>query len=276
MGKKINVTGWKMWEHGVPDSRLTVIKEHGKNKYGEYLWECECNCGSGIIVVCRAQDLKSGNTKSCGCLARETARKNFIKHGDSKSRLYVVWKAIIKRTSNPNDSCYKYYGGRGIGVCNEWLNYENFRKWAYESGYKSNAHFGECTIERIDVNKGYEPDNCCWVSMKEQANNKRNNVIVAFNGESHTYSEWDNIMGFPRGTVEGRLNRLKWNVNDALTKKVHNGKYTICEGKIFPTIKKCAEYYEINYPTMKSWLNGCNKMPKEWVEKGLAFYTQDA
>lgn len=83
-------------------------------------------------------------------------------------------------------------------------------------------------------------------------------------------------MGFPRGTVEGRLNRLKWNVNDALTKKVHNGKYTIYEGKIFPTIKKCAEYYEINYPTMKSWLNGCNKMPKEWVEKGLAFYTQDA
>ena len=110
--------------------------------------------------------------------------------------------------------------------------------------------------------------------MKEQANNKRNNVVVTFNGESHTCSEWDDIMGFSKGTVERRLNRLKWSVKDTLTKKIYNGKYRICEKKIFPTIKKCAEYYKINYRTMKSWLEGYNRMPKEWVDKGLAFYEQ--
>ena len=86
--------------------------------------------------------------------------------------------------------------------------------------------------------------------------------------------EWDDIMGFSKGTVERRLNRLKWSVKDTLTKKIYNGKYITCEKQIFPTIKKCAEYYKINYRTMKSWLEGYNRMPKEWVEKGLAFYEQ--
>lgn len=275
MGKKIDATGWKMWEHGVPDSRLTVIKEYGRNKYGECLWECECSCGSGKKVIARIRDLKSGNTKSCGCIVKEKTSQMFTKHGDSNSRLYKVWKSMIKRTINPKDENYKYYGEKGIKVCDEWLNYINFKNWAIKEGYDANAPYGEYTLERKEVKGDYCPENCKWATMKEQANNKTNSVFVTFNNETHTYAEWDNILGFNRGTTESRIKILGWEVERALTTKLIHGKHIKCEDKIFPSIKKCAEYYHINYSTMKSWLNNNNPMPQEWENKGLSYFKEE-
>ena len=96
----------------------------------------------------------------------------------SRNRLYAVWNSMCKRCNNPNHKSYQYYGGKGITVCEEWLSYDNFYEWAYENGYNPLALKGECTIDRINTNKGYAPENCRWVDMKTQNNNSTNNVLV--------------------------------------------------------------------------------------------------
>ena len=269
MGKKIDATGWKMWEHGVPDSRLTVVREYGKDKYGSWLWESKCSCGSEKIVIAHIKDLKSGNTKSCGCLNKERIKQSRTKHGDSNSRLYRVWIKILSRVNNPKDKNYNDYGGRGIVVCNEWLDYSSFREWAISTGYNYDAPQGQYTIERIDVNGNYCPENCRWATQLEQANNKRNSAFLSFNGETHTIAEWSRILNMPSGAIENRIANLHWDVEKALTTPVHNGKFVKCEEKVFDTIKECAEFYGIKYSTLKSWLNEVNPMPDEWKEKGL-------
>ncbi|MBQ0014768.1 MAG: hypothetical protein KBS82_05550 [Oscillospiraceae bacterium] len=137
-------------------------------------WLCECDCGNSVIVD--VSSLVRGHTKSCGCLHEDVINNGTnTSHGGRYDRLYKVLANMKNRCYNTNASDYKYYGGRGITICDEWLNdYNSFKTWALENGYDENAPMFECTIDRIDVNGNYEPNNCRWVSMDVQSRNRRN------------------------------------------------------------------------------------------------------
>jgi len=174
MGNFIDITGQRF-------GRLVVIKR-SENIHGRVAWECQCDCGNTKAVT--SNDLKRGIVQSCGCLKREiTAAKSkqagiargkqLTKHGLHGIRLYGIWKAMRERCNNPNLKDYEDYGGRGISVCKEWDDFGVFNAWAMNNGYDTDAPFGKCTIDRINVNLGYMPSNCRFVDMNIQANNRR-------------------------------------------------------------------------------------------------------
>lgn len=193
--------------------RLQVIKRVG-SKCGHSLWLCKCNCGAETYVTACA--LRKGDTVSCGCWKDEQTAKRNVKHKHSSSRLYAVWKGIKQRCNNPNHSSYANYGGRGIKMCKEWENFSEFEKWAMEHGYDKDASFGKCTIERIDNNGPYCPDNCRFATWNEQQNNSRNNHRITISGETHTLTEWCDKMGLKPTTVLRRIKGLGWSEEKAI------------------------------------------------------------
>ena len=135
-----------------------------------------------------------------------------LKHGLRHKRIYTVWRSMRQRCNNPNCKSYKYYGGRGISVCREWDDPKVFAEWAFANGYSDSL-----TLDRIDVNKGYAPDNCRWVSQKAQQNNKTTNIRYEYLGEAHTLGEWADITGIRVTTLWARIKVRGWSVKDALT-----------------------------------------------------------
>lgn len=157
--------------------RLVVVERSGSDNQKRAMWKCCCDCG--CIQVVGSGNLLRGLTQSCGCLKSEKLRKRSTVHGKRNNRLYCVWVNMKKRCSNPIAHNYHRYGGRGITVCDEWLHdFQAFYDWAIANGYDENAPYGQCTIDRIDNDRGYGPDNCRWVDTATQNRNKSNNRKV--------------------------------------------------------------------------------------------------
>jgi hypothetical protein len=169
--------------------KLVVIgKDEEKSKtMGYSYWICKCDCGREVSV--RGGSLTFGHTKSCGCVSREKTIKRSTKHGLYYTRLHQIWIAMRQRCNDKNAQRYCDYGGRGIKVCTEWDDFINFYNWSMVNGYTD-----ELTIDRIDVNSDYEPSNCRWVDNTVQANNKRNNVTLTINNETHSIADWYRIL----------------------------------------------------------------------------------
>lgn len=173
--KMLDLTGQKF-------GRLTVQYKNGKSKQGHYFWHCLCDCGKETDVP--SSYLTSGNTKSCGCLQRDKAREAQTKHGfltkgRPKEPLYTTWQGIKARCNQKNFKEYHRYGGRGIKVCPEWeKDFSVFRQWALENGYEKGLE-----IDRIDVNKGYYPENCRWVKDIVNQRNKSNLIRLEYRGK---------------------------------------------------------------------------------------------
>lgn len=191
--------------------RLVVI-EPAETVNGKLHWLCICDCGKEKTVASGA--LRGGRTKSCGCLRYEMVSRGELhkRHGMSNTRLYSIWSGIKKRCDSKDEDNYHLYGGRGITYCEEWSRFEPFRDWALSNGYSNNL-----TIDRIDVNGNYCPENCRWITVMGQGCNKRNNRKITYNGETLIISEWDRRIGSAKS---GRVNeRLKagWSIEDAVT-----------------------------------------------------------
>lgn len=131
-------------------------------------------------------------------------------HGLCNTPLYAVWQTVKQRCTNPRSRGYKWYGGKGIKVCEAWLSVENFYEWAMKNGYREGL-----TIDRIDPFGDYEPSNCRWISMSEQQSNRSSNHKITHNGETHTLSEWSHLLGISRTTLSNRINSLGWSVERA-------------------------------------------------------------
>lgn len=188
---------------------LTALTFLTNNDKGTTIWRCQCDCGNYTNVS--YNNLISGNTKTCGCLTE--------KHGDVKTRLYKCWQDMKSRCYYHKDNNYCNYGARGITVCKEWKDsYISFKKWALENGYSE-----KLTIDRIDCNGNYEPNNCRWATLEEQGNNKRNNKLVEYNGELMTLSQFAKKYAIPKGisykTVHRKYTYLNYTLEQILKQK---------------------------------------------------------
>lgn len=194
--------------------KLTVLHRNADHiaPSGQHIrmWQCRCDCGNERNVA--GQNLIKGHTQSCGCLRSHNRLKHGECFGGKPTRLYRIWAGMKSRCSSPGSSHYEKYGARGISVCADWDDFTKFKEWAIESGYNDSL-----TLDRIDVNGNYSPENCRWVSYKTQGNNTRRNMTFEFNHQIHTLSEWAEITHIPYKALWERINRGGWSIEKALT-----------------------------------------------------------
>lgn len=201
-------------------NRLTVLRRDETSPTRHPKWICRCDCGKTCSVA--GGNLKNGHTKSCGCLNSEkvTARnKANATHGDTKTRLYKSWVSMWNRCTNPRCASYCRYGGRGIKVCEEWKSYFKFREWALSVGYDYNANL---TIDRIDPDGDYCPENCRFLTQQQQSATNRHAVRVTYNGKTQCLKEWAREYHVPYLTLYHRYRIAGWDFEKALTTPVRN------------------------------------------------------
>lgn len=190
-------------------TRLLVVEECGRR--GTFkLWRCICDCGKEVFVT--TGHLRRGDTKSCGCFGREQQRNLHLKHGMTKTRLHNIWLCMKSRCNDETNNRFYRYGGRGISVCPEWENsFENFRDWALSSGYSDSK-----SIDRIDNDGNYCPENCTWSDAKTQARNRRTSHIE----HGKTLAEWSEILGMDYDLLQRRITTEGLTLEQAVTKPV--------------------------------------------------------
>lgn len=184
---------------------VTVLSYSHSIKSKHY-YNCKCLlCGKEFVTA--KEGLISGHTKSCGCVRDKWMHSGNLnrKHGLSNDRAYWVWAKIKSRCYNPNCREYPNYGGRGIKMCDEWLDPKNFVEWAYANGYDKDAPKGQCTIDRINVDGNYEPSNCRFITNQEQQNNRRDCHFIEYQGEVHTIADWARKFNVPYPTLRNAL-----------------------------------------------------------------------
>lgn len=198
MRKVIDLTGQTF-------KRLTVLSFSHKDKHGAIYWKCLCECGN--FKTARGGHLKAENVKSCGCWRVDRSTT----HGMSRTPAHFSWIEMIKRCRNKNHKSFKYYGARGITVCDRWLKFQNFFT---DMGKRPKG----MSIERIDNDKGYSPDNCKWATRKEQMRNTRGNTHITYKGKTQLLIEWAEELDIEPHMLSTRLRR-GWSVARALTTK---------------------------------------------------------
>lgn len=210
-----NLTGQKF-------GRLTVIGYAGRNRHRQSLWLCQCSCGSDAKAIVVGA-LTNGHSKSCGCWSRENSAaigRKGVKHGHSangqKTPEYTIHTNMLQRCENPQHNSYSQYGGRGIAVCDRWR--DSFQAFLDDMGQRPSK---DHSIDRIDVNGPYSPENCRWATRKEQGRNQRTNRILTYRGESRCMSEWAEVCGVSYRLLKMRM-RYGWSVERALTEPVHS------------------------------------------------------
>jgi hypothetical protein len=192
--------------------RLVVLSQNGKDKRNNTTWLCQCDCGNQKSI--NRTGLVKGTTRSCGCLQKEMVRDLKLSHNLSSHRLHRIWFAMVQRCANKDNKNFPNYGGRGITVCEEWLDFLSFYKWANDNGYSDSL-----TIERTNNDGGYSPSNCVWATKKQQARNKRNVPTVEYRGELKTIVQLCEEHNIHRETFRSRIDS-GWTLEDALTKPV--------------------------------------------------------
>jgi len=183
--------------------RLTVLKRVENSNYGKAIWLCKCDCGNQKNIL--SNSLKSGRTKSCGCLSQPHGHKC----QNQRNKTYTVWVGMNQRCHNSNHTAYKNYGGRGIKVCEKWMKFEGFLQ---DMGEKPEG----LTLDRIDNNKGYCKENCRWATRKEQGQNTRKNILITINNVTKCLMEWCEIYQKPYHKVWERIYRGNWSIDKAL------------------------------------------------------------
>lgn len=191
--------------------RWTVIENGGRYKNRAALWLCECECELKTQRLILGNALKKGLTKSCGCYNAEVSKERFTTHGCSYERLFSIWSHMNYRCSNEKDKKYHNYGGRGITVCDEWkYDYNAFKEWSLVNGYKDKLQ-----LDRANNDQGYSPDNCRWVTCKQNSNNKRDNRFIEINGLVKTIAEWSELSGLKWSTISSRI-KMGWKNEELL------------------------------------------------------------
>ena len=233
---------------------LTVLQRLPQYTHKKTYYKCKCDCGKEIITY--YGNLASGHTKSCGCYMKKLASEMFSTHRKSSTVLYKRWSGIKERCYSPNSTKYYRYGARGIKMCDEWKNdFIKFYDWSINNGFSENL-----TIDRIDVNGDYCPENCKWSNNIEQANNKTNSRFITYKGKTQTVAQWSRETGVAYDNIIARL-RLGWDVDSIFTKPADNKKYYDYNGEKL-TIKDMARITGFSEVVIKT------RLSKKWdIEK---------
>ena len=195
-------------------NRLTFIKKTNERRNGNILWDCQCECGNITRIV--KWDVTSGNTKSCGCFKDEMIAKtgkNNVTHGMRYTKIYKIWEGMKRRCNSEKAERYSSYGGKGITYIKEWEQFVPFHEWAINNGYEEGL-----SIDRIDVNGNYEPSNCQWIPLEQQAYNKTNSNVVEYKGKKITIGELAKLTNKPYHLLYQRIVKLEWTIEDAVKK----------------------------------------------------------